>query len=78
MNKENTEIIKQLKSIRNWVAVGAIGSLLIGISAMIFSISISQILPTFEDLSSESEYEEENSEEEYKKENSEEEGKLKN
>ncbi len=64
MNKENTEIIKQLKSIRNWVAVGAIGFLLIGISTMIFSISISQMLPTFEDLSSKSEYEEENSEEE--------------
>ncbi len=62
MSKENTEITKQLKSIKNWVAAGAIGFLLIGVGVTIFSVSMIQMASTFEDQYSEEECEKENSE----------------
>ena len=35
--------IKILKSIRNWIVIGSVGFLLIGVSALILSISVAQV-----------------------------------
>ncbi len=48
MNSGNDEIAAQLKSIKKWVIAGAIGFLLVGLSAVIFSVSIVQMATNFE------------------------------
>ena len=53
MSPENIEIANQLKSIKRWIAVGAIGFLLIGVGVALFSVSMSQMVSEFEDEYSE-------------------------
>ncbi len=49
MTEENSEIAIQLKGIKKWVAVGAIGFMLIGVGVTIFSVSMMQMASVFED-----------------------------
>jgi hypothetical protein len=48
MNQDNTEIVKQLKAIKLWVALGAIGFLLIGSGVVSFSASMMELSSEFE------------------------------
>jgi len=48
MSQENTEVVKQLKNIKMWIATGAIGFLLIGINVTIFSVSMTQMTSIFD------------------------------
>lgn len=48
MNNENNEVTNQLKSIKKWIIAGASGFLLIGLGVVIFSISMAQMMATFE------------------------------
>lgn len=49
MNNENSDVTKQLKSIKRWIIVGALGFLLIGLGVVIFSVSMVQMAATFEE-----------------------------
>lgn len=40
MNTENTDVAKQIKSLKIWVAIGSIGFLLIGVAAITFSVAM--------------------------------------
>lgn len=40
MNTESTDVVKQIKSLKIWVALGAIGFLLIGVAAITFSVAM--------------------------------------
>lgn len=53
MNQDNAQIVAQLISIKRWVAVGAIGFLLIGISVLVFSVSVIQMSSLLDDEYSE-------------------------
>ncbi len=55
MSEENSEIINQLRSIKRWVAVGAVGFLLIGLGIVIFSASMVKMVSGFESEYSEEE-----------------------
>jgi len=48
MNQDNNEVLKLLKSIKIWISVGSIGFLLIGVSTIIFTISMIQVTTSFE------------------------------
>ncbi len=48
MNNGNDVVVAQLKSIKEWVVVGAIGFLLIGLSAVIFTVSMVQMTASLE------------------------------
>lgn len=49
-NGNDEEVIAQLKSIKKWVIAGAIGFLLIGLSALIFTISIVQMTANIQNM----------------------------
>ena len=48
MGNENTEVSAQLKSMKKWIILGSISFLLIGISAIIFSVSIYTTMASME------------------------------
>jgi len=60
MVKENAEIVEQLRSIKKWVAVGAIGFVIAGIGITLFSASMVQLVSVFEEENSGKECETEN------------------
>ncbi len=55
MNDGNSEIVTKLKSIKKWVIAGAIGFLLIGLSAAAFTAAMVQMTANFENSYSSSE-----------------------
>lgn len=55
MNTEDSEVIAQLKSIKRWVMLGALGFMFIGVGIIIFSISTAQMTSSFEKEYSEEE-----------------------